>query len=195
MTNDTSTSKPASMLEFKEKLDSALQGKIPSTSSDSSTPPDLYDHEFQQALDSVDSSRPTLSDSGLETAQSLARSTRAWSRDFLETSDAKFAFVRDTIANYNQYVSDLGGFDQATMAQRELCKRAATLGAMCRILESRITEMGIRADLDPKDFNDDFNKYLMTTKVLHNVIRAIGLKRTPKDITNSLEGYAKHKYG
>jgi hypothetical protein len=72
-----------------------------------------------------------------------------------------------------QLVSDKGGQDRISRAQRELIRRAAGLGVLADQLEGKIVS---GEPIDPGEYADIAGTQL-------RVLRALGLARVPRDVT------------
>lgn len=97
---------------------------------------------------------------------------------------------RMMLVSYSHYCADLGGEDFLTMQQKELLRRASTFAMICSELEEKLAEDG---ELDDKDFG----RYMLASKALVNVLRALGTKgkaepRTPEYI--DLNSYIEEQY-
>jgi hypothetical protein len=72
---------------------------------------------------------------------------------------------------------DLGG--DLSEAERQLCQRAAVIGALCEDTESRLM-LGEQISIEP---------YLASVNVLRRLLGTLGLKRRARDVTPSLRDY------
>ena len=68
----------------------------------------------------------------------------------------------------------------------QLIRRASMLSAECERQEA----LAVREDVE-----FDCDGYVVKTNALRRVFEAIGLKRAPRDITPSLQGYLQAKEG
>jgi hypothetical protein len=93
-------------------------------------------------------------------------SSSAWSRRY-----------RDIVA---AHVSDLGGRPALSEAEVSLIKRVSTLELECEQMEGKLS-MGLEIDLD---------LYQRTANSMRRILESLGLKRVPRNVTPSLEGYA-----
>jgi hypothetical protein len=93
--------------------------------------------------------------------------------------------VKDAIADH---LSDLGGEEHASVAERSLVRRAAVLTAELERLEVRFALAGadeVRAD--------DLELYQRGTNTLRRALESLGLRRRPKDITPTLDQYLRRR--
>jgi hypothetical protein len=84
--------------------------------------------------------------------------------------------LRDLIA---LHLSDLGGIDQASEAEKSVIRRAATLTVELERLEAKFAEAG---EATPADLD----LYQRTAGNLRRLLESVGIQRRPKDITPSL---------
>ena len=93
-----------------------------------------------------------------------------WSRRF-----------RDVLS---EIISDLGGPDQLSEAQRQLARRAATISLECERLESKAVA----------DVAIDLEVYGQLTDRLGRTFGRLGLKRVARDVTPTLDQYLAANY-
>ena len=89
--------------------------------------------------------------------------------------------VRKVIARME---ADLGGAENITGAQRELIVRAAMLSALASDIESRYLRSAKKIDI---------HEYTKIVNTQNRVLGSIGLKRVAKDVTPSLDEYARRR--
>jgi hypothetical protein len=87
--------------------------------------------------------------------------------------------LRDLIA---LHLSDLGGEDLASEAERSIVRRAATLTVELERLE---TSFALAGEAQP----DQLELYQRVSNTLRRHLEAIGIKRVPRDVTPTLEQY------
>jgi hypothetical protein len=90
--------------------------------------------------------------------------------------DGRSPWVRrckDVIASH---LSDLGGEDNTSAAERSLVRRAAVLTTELEMLERKFALAG-EADAS------DLDLYIRGSGGLRRLLEAVGLKRVPRDIT------------
>jgi hypothetical protein len=102
--------------------------------------------------------------------------------------DQRSAWVRrckDVIA---AHISDLGGADNTSAAERSIIRRAAVLTAQLEQLEARF------ALADGVASAEDLDLYQRSANSLRRLLEAVGIKRRPRDVTPpSVADYLKHK--
>jgi hypothetical protein len=84
--------------------------------------------------------------------------------------------ARDTLAGL---LSDLGGEDVASVAERQIAQRAAVLAAVAEDLEARLLQ-GDEVDVD---------ELLAVGNAQRRLLATIGLERRSKDVTPSTAAY------
>jgi hypothetical protein len=92
--------------------------------------------------------------------------------------------LRDLIAGL---ISDGGGEDALSEAERVLVRRCAMLALQCELLERRFAENNGEAD------HKQLDAYQRATGALRRTLEALGLKRRTKDVTPSLDEYLRDK--
>ena len=96
--------------------------------------------------------------------------------------DGRSAWVRrckDVIA---LHLSDLGGYDNTSAAERSIVRRASTLTVELERLEAKFATAGA-ADAG------DLEIYQRCANSLRRLLEAVGLQRRPRDVTPSLSEY------
>jgi hypothetical protein len=96
--------------------------------------------------------------------------------------------ARDIIA---AHLSDLGGADNTSAAERSIVRRAAVLTTELEVLERRFALAG-------EACSTDLDTYQRCANSLRRLLEAVGLHRRPRDVTPSLseilrEGYARQE--
>jgi hypothetical protein len=76
-------------------------------------------------------------------------------------------------------VSDLGGHEALSTAQLQLARRCSMIGTECERMEQKAVEGGAF----------DAVVYGTLTGHLTRALKALGLKRAPRDITPTLQSY------
>ena len=84
----------------------------------------------------------------------------------------------------SEIISDLGGPDALSEAQRQLARRAATISLECERLESKAVA----------DEAIDLELYGALTDRLGRTFGRLGLKRVANDVTPTLETYLRQNY-
>jgi hypothetical protein len=97
----------------------------------------------------------------------------------LDDLDRRSTACRYALALKDGFVSDLGGFDNTTVAQRELAQRASILGAMLEDTEVK----WLRGD------PIQLGEYCTLVYAQRRVLSDIGLERRQRDVTPALSQY------
>jgi hypothetical protein len=92
--------------------------------------------------------------------------------------------LRDLIANH---ISDLGGDEVVSGAERILVRRAAMLCLQCEMIEARWNETA--GEASPKQID----VYQRTANTLRRLLATLGLERRARDITPDLQSYLNSK--
>lgn len=80
-------------------------------------------------------------------------------------------------------LSDLGGVDGLSEGQRQLARRCALICIECERMEGQVAG-GVEIDLET---------YGQLTDRLGRALQRLGLKRQPRDVTPTLDGYLRSK--
>jgi hypothetical protein len=86
--------------------------------------------------------------------------------------------ARDLIADH---LSDLGGEDHASAAERSIIRRACVLTVELERIELRFAK--------DEGSNEDVDLYQRTSNSLRRLLEAIGLQRRPRTVVPSLSEY------
>jgi hypothetical protein len=108
-------------------------------------------------------------------------------RLFVEVRDISSPWarrLRDLIA---LHVSDLGGADNCSEAEKMLVRRAAMLTLQMELLEQRWAEKN-----DGEASEKSLIVYQRCVGSLRRVLRDLGLRRRPRDVTPDPLDYARH---
>jgi hypothetical protein len=97
----------------------------------------------------------------------------------LDDLDRRSTTCRYALGLKDGFISDLGGVDNTTVAQRELAQRASILGAVIEDAETK----WLRGD------PVEFGQYCALVNCQRRVLADIGLERRQRDITPSLGQY------
>jgi hypothetical protein len=103
----------------------------------------------------------------------------ATERLLAEEEEGKTAIAIHSRAVLASIVADLGGPEALSTAQMILARRCAWLTTMCESLERK------PAPLEP----GEISSYVLMTGHLARTLRALGLKRVPRDTTPTLQAY------
>jgi hypothetical protein len=88
--------------------------------------------------------------------------------------------MRDVI---ELHISDLGGIEAASEAEKSIIRRAATLTIELERLEAKFSTL----PQGPRD--NDLDMYQRCSNSLRRLLESIGIQRRPRDVTPSLEGF------
>jgi hypothetical protein len=129
----------------------------------------------------VEADTKIVSRSSLDRPQVVPKKNRQKSRitngsALLPGIDGRSPWVRrckDVIA---AHLSDLGGEDNTSAAERSLVRRCAVLTVELELLEAKFATMG---EAPP----DELDLYQRTAGNLRRLLEAVGLQRRPRDVT------------
>ena len=96
--------------------------------------------------------------------------------------DQRSPWVRRCKDILREHISDLGGIDNCSAAERSIIRRAAVLTTELEQLEARFATAG-QADAG------DLETYQRCANSLRRLLEAVGLQRRPRDVTPSLSEY------
>jgi hypothetical protein len=104
-------------------------------------------------------------------------------RLFVAAGDGRGPWARRMRDVIELHISDLGGLENASEAERSIIRRAATLTIELERLEAKFSTLpnGPRAD--------DLDMYQRCSNSLRRLLESIGIQRRPRDVTPSLDGY------
>ena len=109
-------------------------------------------------------------------ARSAQRSRVANGSALLPGTDGRSAWVRRAKEVIADHISDLGGEDNCSAAERSIVRRAGVLTVELEKLEARFASAGA-ADADELD------QYARVASNLRRLLEAVGLQRRAKNIT------------
>lgn len=98
--------------------------------------------------------------------------------------DGRSTWVRRLRDLIELHISDLGGEDAISEAQRSLVRRACTMTVELERLEATFA---VKGEADAKDLD----LYQRTAGNLRRILETLGLQRRQRDITPSLRDYAR----
>lgn len=104
------------------------------------------------------------------------------------SGDARPAWARRLRDVWSLHLSDLGGPDAVSEAERSLSRRAAIL-----TIELERLEAGFSKTDDPSP--ESLDLYQRMTNTLRRLLETLGIQRRPKDITPTLHSYLEGAYG
>jgi hypothetical protein len=96
--------------------------------------------------------------------------------------DGRSAWVRRCKDLISAHLSDLGGSDNTSAAERSIIRRASVLTVELERMEAQFASAG-KADPETLDL------YARTSGNLRRLLEAVGLQRRPRDLTPSVEDY------
>jgi phytoene dehydrogenase-like protein len=131
--------------------------------------PKLIDHETSRA-----SYGPAA-----ERLKSRQRSRVANGSALLPGVDGRSAWVRRCKEIIEAHLSDLGGEDNTSAAERSLIRRAAVLTTELERLEARFASAGEASERD-------LDLYIRAAGNLRRLLEALGLQRRPRDVAPTL---------
>lgn len=115
-------------------------------------------------------------------SKSTARSRISNGSAILPGVDGRSTWVRRLRDLIQLHISDLGGNDSISEAERSIVRRAATLTVELERMESNFA---IAGEAKPADLD----LYQRTAGNLRRLLECLGLDRRPHDVTPSLEKY------
>jgi len=90
--------------------------------------------------------------------------------------------MRDVI---ELHISDLGGIEAASEAEKSIIRRAATLTIELERLEAKFSA--------GKALDTDLDMYQRCSNSLRRLLEAVGIQRRPRDVTPSVSEYLASK--
>jgi hypothetical protein len=93
--------------------------------------------------------------------------------------DGRNAWVRRCKDIITAHLSDLGGEDNTSAAERSIVRRISTLTVELELLEARFAAAGAATP-------DDLDLYIRGSGNLRRLLESIGLRRRPKEVGPSL---------
>ena len=116
-------------------------------------------------------------------SQSKGRSRITNGRELLPGVDGRSLWARRFRDLLNLHLSDLGGADNASEAEKSILRRSAALTVELELLEARFAVKETGADPEQLDL------YSRMSNTLRRHLEALGLRRRPKDVTPSVERF------
>ena len=104
---------------------------------------------------------------------------------FLSGIDGRSAWIRRAKDLISEHLQDLGGFANASAAERSIVRRCAVLSVELENLEARFATAGSASA-------DDLDLYQRTANSLRRLLEAVGLQRRPKTVVPSVSAYLEH---
>jgi hypothetical protein len=100
--------------------------------------------------------------------------------------DGRSTWVRRLRDLMGLHLTDLGGADRASEAERSIVRRAATLTVELERLELRFAQADFAGQApDPADLD----LYQRTANSLRRLLESVGIERRPKDVVPSVASY------
>jgi hypothetical protein len=124
----------------------------------------------------------------LATAKQTHRSRLTNGSALLSGVDGRSLWARRLRDLIELHVSDLGGSDAVTAAERSIIRRASTLTVELERMETRFALAG-EASVEELDL------YSRTAGNLRRLLESVGLQRRAKDITPDLHDYVAAQTG
>ena len=108
--------------------------------------------------------------------KSAQRSRVANGSALLSGVDGRSIWVKRCKELIADHVTDLGGFDNTSAAERSIIRRACVLSVELERFEKKFALAGEATD-------SDLDLYQRTSGNLRRLLEAVGLKRVPRDVT------------
>jgi hypothetical protein len=102
-------------------------------------------------------------------------------RLFVAAGDGRGPWARRMRDVIELHISDLGGLENASEAERSIIRRAATLTIELERLEAKFSTL----PNGPRD--SDLDMYQRCSNSLRRLLESIGIQRRPRDVTPSLD--------
>jgi hypothetical protein len=119
----------------------------------------------------------------------MGRSVLTNGKKLLPGIDQRSPWIRRCKDLIAAHLSDLGGTDNTSAAERSLIRRAAVLTTELEMLEARFAAAGQAS-------SEDLDLYQRTAGNLRRLLEAIGLQRRPRLLTPSVSEYlSAHRNG
>ena len=91
--------------------------------------------------------------------------------------DQRSAWVRRCRDIIAEHLSDLGGADNCSAAERSIVRRASVIEVELEMLEAKFATAGQAS-------GDDLDLYVRASGNLRRLLEAVGLQRRPRDVTD-----------
>jgi hypothetical protein len=135
---------------------------------------------FPQSLKIVDHNTSLASDGpAVDRSKSLQRSRVTNGTTLLPGVDGRSAWMRRCKDIIAAHVSDLGGEDNISAAERSIIRRASVMTVELERLEAKFAAAGEASE-------HDLDLYIRGSGHLRRLLEAIGLQRRPRDIGPTL---------
>jgi hypothetical protein len=124
---------------------------------------------------------PNVADRGPERRKLHGKSRITNGKTLLPNVDGRSPWVRrckDVIASH---ISDLGGVDNTSAAERSLVRRAAVMTTELEMLEAKFATAGSAKP-------DDLDLYVRASGNLRRLLEAVGLQRRAREVGKFVDG-------
>jgi hypothetical protein len=115
---------------------------------------------------------------------SRQRSALTSGRKLLTGVDGRNAWVRRCKDIIRAHLADLGGKDNASVAEHSIVRR-------CAVLTTELERLEVRFALANEASAEDLDLYQRTANSLRRLLEAVGLQRRPRDVTPDPLAYAR----
>ena len=115
---------------------------------------------------------------------SRQRSALTSGRRLLTGVDGRNAWVRRCKDIIRAHLADLGGKDNATVAEHSIIRR-------CAVLTTELERLEVRFALANEASAEELDLYQRTANSLRRLLEAVGLQRRPREITPDPLSYAR----
>jgi hypothetical protein len=116
------------------------------------------------------------------------RSALTNGRRLLAGVDGRNAWVRRCKDIIRAHLVDLGGKDNASVAEHSIIRR-------CAVLTTELERLEVRFALANEASPEDLDLYQRTANSLRRLLEAVGLQRRPRDVTPDPLSYAREVVG
>lgn len=147
-----------------------------------------YAHELRLGTGAARGRRMPSDSAEVAAAKSTARSRVSNGSAILPGVDGRSVWARRFRDLMELHVSDKGGPDAVSEAERSIIRRAAALEVELERLEAKFATSGEAAAAD-------LDLYGRTSNTLRRHLEAVGLQRRAKDVTPTLDAYLRAKAG
>ena len=117
-----------------------------------------------------------------EIAPRLQRSRVTNGALFDKSIDGRSAWARRLRDLVSEHVSDLGGIEAVSVAERSIVRRCSALEVELERLEGKFSKDGEASD-------GDLDLYSRVAGNLRRLLESLGLSRRPRDVTTDLSSY------
>ena len=118
--------------------------------------------------------RPRTSERPLDQRSAVTNGRRL----FVDGGDGRGPWARRMRDVIELHISDLGGIEAASEAEKSIIRRAATLTIELERLEAKFST--------GKALDTDLDMYQRCSNSLRRLLEAVGIQRRPRDVTLSL---------